>query len=250
MKKNISVLLTVISLLSIGQNNAQVVKTKRYTHGLHDYYFYSNGTYIETVDAMILEFPNQYCSQSVIDSGKYFEKGGCCILNSSEKIDSMRIFDVISNYESEDSLIIVISSPYEQVIKRNKNFAIYTYNIQILCDSSLSGEKFERDFNENHQFCISGEIRIQKPKEVSVKNITVVIYPNHKFDKYFTSFSPNPFLTIEYQPRNNDNHFCINLPYFEYLALTYRNRRAYQIKKNNKRILCNGIVYRRYRPHF
>lgn len=250
MKRTIDVLLSVLLLFCISQSNAQKIRTKQYTHGLHDYYFYSNGTYVETIDAMILEYPNQYCSQSVIDSGKYSEKRDCYILNSSAKMDSMRIFDIRSSYEATDSMIIEISSPYEQIIKKNVNYAIYTYHIEIICDSSLSGNKFESDFNENHQFCLSGCIRIPKPKEVTVKKIIVVIYPNHNFDKYFASFSPNPVLTINYQTSNNDNHFYINLPYFEYLTLTYRNRKTYQIKKNNNWILSDGIIFRRHRFNF
>lgn len=250
MEKTIKVLMSLLLFLCICQCNAQRIKTKRYTHGLHDYYFYSNGTYVETVDEMILQFPNQYCSQNVIDSGEYSVKRGCCILNSHEKIDSMRIFNIKSSCESKDSLIIEISSPYEQIIKENINYAIYTYHIQIICDSSLFGKKFECDFNKTHQFCLSGCIRISKPQEVTVKKIIIVISPNHNFDKYFVSYSPNPVLTIKYQSTNQDNHFRINLPYFEYLALTYRNRRTYKIKKNNNSIVCDGIVFRRYRLHF
>ena len=249
MKRTINILMSLLLFLCICQCNAQKIKTKRYTYGLHDYYFYSNGTYVETIDARILQFPNQYCSQHVIDSGKYSVKRGYYILNSYEKIDSMRIFDIKSSCESKDSLIIEISSPYERIIKQNINYAIYTYNIQIICNNSLSEKKFECDFNKDHQFCLSGGIRISKPQEVTVKEIIVVIYPNHNFDKYFVSYSPNPVLTIKYQSTNQDNHFCINLPYFEYLTLTYRNRRTYQIKKSNHSILCNGIVFRKYRPH-
>lgn len=243
MRRTINIILSMLLLTGISQSNAQRIKTKQYTHGLHDYYFYSNGTYVETIDAMILQYPNQYCSQSVIDSGKYSEKKGYYILSSSGKVDSMRIYDISSSYESKDSMIIEFLSPYEQIIKKDINYAIYTYHIEVICDSSLSGKKFERDFNENHQFCLSGCIRISKPKEVSVKKIIIVIYPNHNFEKYFTSFSQNPVLTINYQTSNNDNHFYVNLPHFEYLTLTYRNRKTYQIKKSNNWILCDGIFF-------
>ena len=241
------VLTFFLLLISICLNFAQGIKAKRFTHGLHDFVFYADGTYVETIDEIIMHFPNQYCSQCVIDSGRYSEKGGCYILNSSEKIDSMRMYDITSFYERNDSLIIEFFSPYEQIIQHNINYAIYTYCIQILCDSSFSGKIFEQDFNEKHRFCLSGIIRRPKPKDIRIKEITITIYPNDIFYKYYISFSSDPTISIKHFTENNDNHFRIIMPYFEYLSLTYRNREAYKIKKNNNRIFC-GTYYIRNRP--
>lgn len=235
-----------VSLLLINSCSsfAQDIKAKRFTQGLHDYVFYTDGTYIETIDEMILQFPNQYCPQCVIDSGEYSEKGGYYILTSSGKIDSMRMYDIISSYERKDSLIIEFFSPYEHIIQDNINYAIYAYNIKILCDSSFSGKVFEQDFNEKHRFCLSGNVRTTKPEDVRIRELTITIYPNDAFYKYYISFSSDPTITIKYITENNDNHIRVNMPNFEYLSLTYRRREAYKIKKNNKWIFC-GTCYKR-----
>ncbi len=253
MTTNKQIKVTVIVLaffffcISTFSSFAQNIKAKRFTYGLHDYIFYSDGTYIEYIDEILLSNPNQYCSQCVIDSGRYSEKRGCYILNSSGKIDSMRMYDIISSYEMNDSLIIEFFSPYEKIIQQNINYAIYTYTIQILCDSSFSGKIFERDFNETHRFCMSGHIRVQKPKDVRIREVRMVIYPNDIFYQYFISFSSDPVIRIKYISENNDNLFLVNMPYFEYLSLTYRNRKACEIKKH-KNWISSGTYYKRNRP--
>ena len=238
------VLTVFLLLINSCSSCAQDIKAKRFSHGLHDYVFYSDGTYIETIDETILQLPNQYCSQCIIDSGNYSEERGCYILNSSVKIDSMRMYNIISSYERDDSLIIEFFSPYEQIIQKNINYAIYAYHIQILCDSSFSGKVFEQDFNEKHRFCLSGIIRTPKPKDVRIREFTITIYPNDAFYKYYISFSSDPTINIKYITNNKDNHFRVNMPNFEYLSLTYRNRKAYKIKKNSKWIYC-GTCYKR-----
>lgn len=248
MKRVVIMLLLFFLFTNIYPSFSQHSKIKRFTYGLNDYIFNTDGTYVQTIDEMILSIPNQYCPQYLVDSGEYSIRRGYYILNSAEKFDSMRRYNIKSSYQNNDSLIIEFFSPYEQIIKRNMNYAIYTYNIQILCDSSGIGRIFENDFNEKHRFCQSGSIYVPKPKNVCIREISITIYPNNVFYQYFTSFSLDPVVRIKHISENNDNLFFVNMPYFEYLSLTYGRREMYIIKKNNHRILCTGTYFRRQHP--
>ncbi len=248
MKHRLFTLLMIITLVIPNCYGQRVTKRYFVPRPAHSFYFGADGKFSEhTVRGFF----------GIKSWGTYREKKKKFIITSDSSImisDSLSINSEIScSYQPVDSLIINITSPYEDLLYAvsapnvglgldvpiEHIHRIYCYNIQIVCSEDSINQIFERNFNQSHQQVCDASVTVFKPQDVSVKEIRIKIYWNPDSDEML-SVRRYPYVnTYTKVNETHSNVYAINIPQFDYLFLTYKRYKNKRIRKSGK----NAIVF-------
>lgn len=160
----------------------------------------------------------------------------------------LSIFDTAYN----DSLYINITSPYERMLKKERDSyicnyrhpRIYRYQINVKCGLGKINRQYERSFNARHANDSVGYVTEDLPHGVTLRFIKVLI----RWDKtYALYFEIDSKLQVSFSIDARDsksNFYSVELPSFDYHLLSYKsykNKRLHII--DDKIAKFNGQYY-------
>jgi len=223
----------------------------------HKLFFYEDGQFAEFIISYNVDTLLSCALGTNISHGQYYRTHRGYSLTSSkdiqEKNDNLRYTLLPCKPLSKDSLFIFLSSPFEDLLLSEqhdfcayKHQRIYRYCYQIICDESLTGQIFEKEFNERYQSLDTNIILCVKPKDVQLKSLFIKIFWVNPYDQVYKT-KDTVYVNI-YELEKNTNNLYIRLESFDYFYLSNEkyNQTYFPFIGKNKAML-NGMVFKRYK---
>lgn len=234
---------------SYGQHNEYYYQKEDPTCKL---YFYKDGFFLELTTNWVYHI----CSLGEnISKGRYSKHTFYYVLNSNDDWllpDTTCLNNVESLTTESDSLTIVVDSPYERMLKQERengvcsypHYRIYLYSIRLQCGDDSINQSFEKQFNTQHVADSIGFWSVACPPGIEIHSIGVTMYWNEATSSHVTKNSSYRFFV--HAPDNvKQRSFVLKLPdqadYFLLTKKSYQNQKVRRI--NSRAIIFNGKKY-------
>jgi len=250
---NLLLLLTTVSIYA-QHRDAYFYQKNDVTHKL---FFYEDGQFAEFITTYNADTLLPCTLGTNISYGQYNKSHHGYDLTSSgiirEKNDNLKYELLQCKPLSNDSLLIFLSSPFEDLLLFEhhnlcayKHPRIYRYCIQIKCDDSENGQIFQKEFNKCYQMIDTNLILCAKPKCVQLKSLYVKIFWERSYNQTYKAQDTVYAYINELEQNTNSLH--IRLVSFDYFYLSYEKycQTHFHFIGKDKAIL-NGRVFKRYK---
>ena len=221
---------------------------KRYQD--HNFIFLPDGTFVEY--QWYRKYKDVPCEKGwIISRGKYEKKRRYYILNSyptddwSVK-DTANLNDVKTSHIPQDSLHIIIKSPYTQLLLAEdtcgdcnyKHQHIYSFDYIIECGNDELNKEYESAFNSKYVSDTTGEIKVHKPQNIQIKSILVKISWNihHKDTVIMQTTGPDRCFKYDFE-NVMDNIVYININSLDYAFLSRSTYVNHKLRRKGRKIL-------------
>lgn len=185
-----------------------------------------------------------YKRQDTISFGHYIKEGKYYVLNADKSITDNQgeCADFSVHYSKSlqsDSLIVFISSPYEDLLKVSNYVRIYTYLLTLYCSD---GTVISISDSTNRI-----PIYLNDSQHVSKMDVYISYRPDFYSISDAYSFTHSPYCHIRLNNIPVDsNNITICMPNFNYFSLTYLPYRDYKVLiLNSHTVFAHGELFRK-----
>ncbi|MBR4454313.1 MAG: hypothetical protein IKS33_08660 [Bacteroidales bacterium] len=237
----------ILSVLLFSCFCACAQKTSQAFHGPYTILtLYDSGIYhVNFLFSNLAIIPYKSQSQHYISFGNYTKKGKYYILTADKSIrynqGECKSFSVLYNKTPvNDSIVVIINSPYEDESKKCSLAKIFSYNLILYLSNgeviNLSDTCNRISSYLNDSLCVS-------KLELYITHLPDFY---NRSNSYSFTYCPYCYIPIDSIP-SDSNMIIINLPTFEYFSLTYAPYNNYKIRIINKhKLVFDGEILRRY----